>query len=157
MKPRIAAWSTVLGIMFVLWLLTYAVKAAFSSPAVQILDTPARRPLIEELVVRAALDAGVPPSLAIGLAWEESRFRNVMRHEHNGSWSYGVMQLNDGTFPYARMLSTEENIESGVAYLDLAVSVCSGKTVLVGFSAPQRLRMLPATQRCAIRWYRGRR
>lgn len=49
----------------------------------------------QEIIVRESFRYGIPPHLALQLAWEESRFNPfAIRKELNGSVSEGIFQVN---------------------------------------------------------------
>lgn len=69
---------------------------------------------VEELLVREATDQGLPPHIALNVAWQESRFQE---HKVSLTHDYGVMQLNKLFYPTAPQMTTEENVRAGVALL----------------------------------------
>lgn len=71
-------------------------------------------PTVEERLVSESTAQGLPPHIALNVAWEESRFQeHVVSRTHD----YGVMQLNRRYFPAAPRMTTDQNIEAGVALL----------------------------------------
>ena len=69
---------------------------------------------VEERLIKEATAQGLPPHIALNVAWEESRFQE---HVVSKTHDYGVMQLNQRYFPTAPGMTTEENIRAGVALL----------------------------------------
>ncbi len=77
---------------------------------------------VPELIVRAATAAGVPPELALAIAWRESGFdaRRIHTNAHGYGRDYGVFQLNSFTvrvLGVADPLDARQNIAAGVALL----------------------------------------
>lgn len=53
-------------------------------------------PAVQQMIIQAANQYGVPPSIALGIASHESKFNpNATHLNTNGTTDYGVMQLND--------------------------------------------------------------
>ena len=69
---------------------------------------------VEEQLVKEATAQGLPPHIALNVAWEESRFQE---HIVSKTHDYGVMQLNQHYYPTAPGMTTEENIRAGVSLL----------------------------------------
>jgi soluble lytic murein transglycosylase-like protein len=69
---------------------------------------------VEEQLVKEATAQGLPPHIALNVAWEESRFQE---HIVSKTHDYGVMQLNRYYYPAAPGMTTEENIRAGVSLL----------------------------------------
>jgi len=69
---------------------------------------------IEERLIKESTEQGLPPHIALHVAWEESRFRE---HLVSRTHDYGVMQLNRLYFPTAPSMTTDQNIKAGVALL----------------------------------------
>ena len=69
---------------------------------------------VEEQLVKEATAQGLPPHIALNIAWEESRFQE---HIVSKTHDYGVMQLNRYYYPTAPGMTTEENIKAGVSLL----------------------------------------
>jgi soluble lytic murein transglycosylase-like protein len=91
------------------------VGGSTTTTSLQLLPEPiAHRPSIEERLVRESTAQGLPPHIALNLAWEESRFQE---HIVSRTRDYGVMQLNLRYFPTAPQMTTDQNIAAGVALL----------------------------------------
>jgi soluble lytic murein transglycosylase-like protein len=69
---------------------------------------------VEEQLIKEATAQGLPPHIALNVAWEESRFQE---HIVSKTHDYGVMQLNRHYYPAAPGMTTEENIRAGVSLL----------------------------------------
>lgn len=80
--------------------------------------TPAQ---IQSMIVQAANQYGVPPSIALGIASHESGFNpNATHLNTNGTTDYGVMQLNSTTVQTLGVqnpLDPQQNINAGVSLL----------------------------------------
>lgn len=88
-----------------------------SWPLLAFAPTPTRHlyhiPTIPELIIQEASRQGVPPHLALGTAWRESKFNPSARHKNkNHTEDRGVFQLNSR---YYSGTTVEENIRLGVA------------------------------------------
>ena len=59
---------------------------------------PPFHPTLQDRIIHASLDAGLEPSIALDLAFLESRDNpQAVRHERDGSVSMGLFQLNGPT------------------------------------------------------------
>lgn len=80
--------------------------------------TPAQ---IQAMIVTAANQYGVPPSVALGVAAHESGFNpNATNLNTNGTTDYGVMQLNSTTVQtlgVSNPMDPQQNIDAGVSLL----------------------------------------
>jgi soluble lytic murein transglycosylase-like protein len=84
-------------------------------------------PTVDGMIVRASLAHGVDPELVMRLAWRESNLRpDVVGHNSDGSHDYGALQVNDRAVPSAPRMTPEENIEAGVAILEMWLRKCHG-------------------------------
>jgi soluble lytic murein transglycosylase-like protein len=76
---------------------------------------------VQQMVVTAAQQYGVPPALALGIASHESGFNpNATNVNSNGTTDWGVMQLNDvtvKTLGVSNPLDPQQNIDAGVGLL----------------------------------------
>lgn len=76
---------------------------------------------IQQMVTSAANAAGIPPSVALGVASHESGFNpNATNLNTNGTTDYGVMQLNSATVQTLNVsnpLDPQQNINAGVGLL----------------------------------------
>ncbi len=75
---------------------------------------------IATLIVEEALKTGVLPSLAVALAWEESRFVSTAVNRNRTSVDRGLFQLNNRSFPKleeADFFDIELNVKLGVEHL----------------------------------------
>lgn len=76
---------------------------------------------IQAMIVAAANQYGVPPSVALGVAAHESGFNpNATNVNTNGTTDYGVMQLNSTTVQtlgVANPMDPQQNIDAGVSLL----------------------------------------
>lgn len=76
---------------------------------------------IQAMIVAQANAAGVPPSIALGVAAHESGFNpNATNVNTNGTTDYGVMQLNSSTVQTLGVsdpLDPSQNINAGVGLL----------------------------------------
>lgn len=105
-------------------------------------DLPLPKPItllsVSQMIVREAVANGVPPRLAFWLAMSESGLNPIAaRHEVNGTWSLGIMQLSTGSFSAAAWMTPEENVAAGLAYFGKLYKKCGKR---------------PA---CAVRAYRS--
>ena len=89
--------------------------SALRAPAPLPFRLPARIQTVESRIIRAALDAGVLPHVALAVAWRESKFNVLARHENrNKSVDNGIFQLNDRYFAPG---TVQQNIETGIAII----------------------------------------
>src|ERR1700689_5137948 len=78
---------------------------------------------IQAMITSAALSAGVPPSVALAVAQQESGFNPnaVSQPNSNGTHDYGVFQINSATLASLGLTSNpldpEVNINAGVNLL----------------------------------------
>jgi hypothetical protein len=89
---------------------------------------------VQQMIVDAANQYGVPPSIALGIAAHESGFNpNALNNNTNGTTDYGVMQLNTltlqtyGVSP-ADALDPQTNIDTGVSLLGSLLQKYNGNT-----------------------------
>lgn len=69
-------------------------------------------------ITAAANRYGVPPSIALAVARQESNCSQSAKHNNsNGTVDIGMFQLNSSTFPNAASMSQAANIDQGVSYL----------------------------------------
>ena len=89
---------------------------------------------IQQMIVDAANEYGVPPSIALGIAAHESGFNpNALNNNTNGTTDYGVMQLNTSTLQTygvstADALDPQTNIDTGVSLLGSLLQKYNGNT-----------------------------
>jgi hypothetical protein len=73
------------------------------------------------MITSAATSAGIPPSLALAVAQEESSFNpNATNTNSNGTTDYGVMQINSSNLSALGLsdpLNPQANITAGVGLL----------------------------------------
>jgi LysM repeat protein len=106
-----------------------------------------------------ASNHGVPPSLAVAIAWQESGFQNGVVSAANAR---GVMQILPGTWTWVQQNLSErtldpaspiDNVHAGVLYLSRLIRDAGGDEALgaasyyQGPASVRRLGMLPETQR----------
>jgi soluble lytic murein transglycosylase-like protein len=77
---------------------------------------------IQQMIVDAANQYGVPPNIALGIASHESGFNPnaINSNNPNGTKDWGVMQLNDTTVQTMGVqnpLDPQQNIDAGVQLL----------------------------------------
>lgn len=101
------------------WLPTLAAycwpASALMAPDSPPFPAPHRVQTVESRIIRAALDAGIPPHVALSVAWRESRLRPDAEHRNrDGSVDRGVMQLNSRWHP---PMAWQENIDTGIAII----------------------------------------
>jgi hypothetical protein len=76
---------------------------------------------VQQMLINAANQYGVPPALALGIASHESGFNpNATNLNTNGTTDYGVMQLNSTTVQTLGVtdpLDPQQNIDAGVSLL----------------------------------------
>lgn len=80
-------------------------------------DVPPRSPSTEERIAFAAVDAGLPPRIALARFWEESRYRHVDEDGNvlRGSLDdCGIAQLRERFFPGSCSMTEDESIQAGV-------------------------------------------
>lgn len=84
-----------------------------------------RVPTVGEMIVTEASRQGVPPHMALAVAWRESKFQTGARHVNiGGSVDSGLFQLNSRWHPDAAAMSVEENIAAGVGVIAEKVRRC---------------------------------
>jgi LysM repeat protein len=105
-----------------------------------------------------ATSHGVSPSLAAGVAWQESGFNNNAISSANAR---GVMQLLPGTWTWVQQElagtqldpgSPQSNVQAGVMYLDQLIADAQGDEALAlafyyqGEASVRKIGLLPETQ-----------
>lgn len=88
---------------------------------------------IQSMIIVSAQRQGVDPLLALAVAAHESGFNPNATHTNptTGSTDWGVMQLNDSTYPGLGVtdpLNPQQNIDAGVSLLARYNSQYSGDT-----------------------------
>jgi transglycosylase-like protein with SLT domain len=86
---------------------------------------------IQTQITNAALQQGVPPSLALAVAQQESSFNPnaVSKPNSNGTVDYGLFQINSSnlaSFGVTNPLDPTQNINAGVAYLGQLLTQYNG-------------------------------
>ena len=99
--------------------------SALTAPAPLPFRRPARIETVESRIIRAALDVGVAPHVALSVAWRESRLRPDVEHRNrNGSVDRGVMQLNSRWYP---PMTWQENVDTGIAIIAEKTRKCGSE------------------------------
>jgi hypothetical protein len=112
---------------------------------------------IQSQITQTALQYGVPPSLALAVAKQESGFNpnRVSPVNNDGTRDYGVMQLNSNNLAawgVTNPLDPTQNINAGVSYLAQLLQQYNGDqaSALAAYNAgPSKVasgRIPPATQ-----------
>jgi hypothetical protein len=85
---------------------------------------------IQQMIVDAANQYGVPPNIALGIAAHESGFNaNATNLNTNGTTDYGVMQLNSTTVQtlgIADPMDPQQNINGGMQLLSQLLTQYDG-------------------------------
>lgn len=120
-------------------------RAAQPAPAVRVVPAAAPQPtptrVGAEHVKQIASAAGVPPSLAAAIGWQESGFNNAMVSSANAR---GVMQVMPGTWTWVEQnlarrkldpSSATDNVTAGVLYLKQLLRETGGNesTAIAGY------------------------
>jgi soluble lytic murein transglycosylase-like protein len=71
------------------------------------------------LILSFAVELGVPPYLPVAIIEVESQglATAIGPRNENGSRDWGLMQINDMSYPLAPTMSPEENIRTGITHL----------------------------------------
>ena len=114
---------------------TIEVPASGASPGGPPYPTPER--VTASQVEQIAADNGVPPTLAVAIAWEESGFNNDLVSNADAR---GVMQILPGTWAWIQSnltpgtplapASAVENVRGGVLYLHALLAATDGNVRL---------------------------
>ncbi len=87
---------------------------------------------VQSMIIASAQRQGVDPLLALAIAAHESSFNPTATHVNaNGTTDWGVMQLNDSTYPSLGVtdpLDPQQNIDGGVSLLARYNTQYSGDT-----------------------------
>jgi len=86
----------------------------------------------QDMIVAESLAAGINPHLPLAIGWRESRYtpQLVAGPNQDGSYDYGVMQLNSYTvrvLKVANPLDARENIRAGVRLFARWLHVCGSE------------------------------
>ena len=73
-------------------------------------------PTVEEFIVDYATEYGVDVSLALSVAWAESRFKNIPNNHYDElHTAYGIFQINASTYePYCGEAEERKIIEKNI-------------------------------------------
>jgi hypothetical protein len=108
--------TTIALLNCVLFLCLLGSSAVMTQDRVELEPRTKRVLTVEMLIVDAAVRFGVPPSRALALAWEESRYQ-AHPNQDRGCCA-GPMQLSKKIWP---PMSTRENVERGVGWLAVLI------------------------------------
>jgi soluble lytic murein transglycosylase-like protein len=90
-----------------------------------------------DVLLKKSIEKEIPVNIAFAIASCESNFKQYAINKNtNGSYDYGILQINSYTFPNADHYNIEENVELGLSYYyDIYKTTGSIEVSLVFYNA----------------------